>query len=143
MSVRMCTVGLGLLALAWIVVTGCSRGPAEEPKVSVKGRLTNAGQPLPVAPSLADKKEARPRLEFIREGGGQATVAITALTEPDGSFEAKVPKGKYRIGVAQPYAPAASENLLDKFSSRSSPIFREVTGDGQPIDVDLSKPQGP
>jgi len=142
MGVRTWVVGLGLLALGSVVTVGCFRGgPAKEPTVLVKGKLTNAGQPLPVPPNLAARKEARPMMRFIREGGaaGQASVSASALTEADGSFELRIPKGKYRIGVQQTYAPQTSEGLLGKFGERNSPIVHEVTAEGQEIDVDLSK----
>jgi len=145
MSVRMLIVGFGLLAPAWIAAVGCSPGgPPQEPTVLVKGKLTNAGQPLSVPANLAAKKEARPMLNFIRVGdGAQANFSAPAITEPDGRFEARVPKGKYRIAVQQTYAGPAEQEFLRKFDPRNSPILREVTGEGQEINIDLSKPQGP
>jgi hypothetical protein len=142
MGVRRWMVGLGLLALASIVTVGCSPGgPPQEPTVGVKGKLTNAGQPLPVIASMAEQKSSRPMLSFIRAGeGAQGSVSVPALTGPDGSFEVRVPKGKYRIGVQQPYAPPEQQKLLSRFGQRNSPIVREITGDGQELDIDLSKP---
>ena len=142
MGVRTWVVGLGL-ALGLVATVGCGQGgPAKEPTVLVKGTVTNAGQPLPVAPNLADKKEARAMIRFIREGGGaagQPSVSAPAFTEADGSFEVRIPKGKYRISLDQAYAPPASRALLSKFDVRSSPITQEVTAEGQEINLDLSK----
>jgi hypothetical protein len=142
MSVRALT--LGLLALAWVVIAGCSpSGPAQEPTVLVKGKLTNAGQPLAIRPGMEQQKSAQPMVSFIREGGGPTSISAPAWIGPDGSFEVRIPKGKYRIAVQQPYAPAGQERLLSQFGQRNSPIFREITTDGQELDIDLSKPQGP
>jgi hypothetical protein len=138
-------VGFGLLALASIATVGCSPGGSpQEPTVLVKGKLTNAGKPLAVSAMKAQQKGARPMLSFIRaEESGKSGVSVPALTELDGSFEARVPKGKYRISVRHMYADPAEQKLLSKFDQRNSPILREITGDGQDLNIDLSKPQGP
>ena len=145
MSVRMLTVAFGLWALAWIATAGCSPGgPVQEPTVLVKGTLTNAGRPLAVPAAMAEQKGLRPMLNFTRaEESGKSGVSVQAITELDGRFEAHVPKGKYRIGVQFAYAGPEEEKLLSKFDRRNSPIVREITGDGQELDLDLSKPQGP
>jgi len=145
MGVRTLVVGLGLMALGMMLTVGCGPGgPAKEPMLLVKGKLTNAGKPLPDSPNFPGTKQGRPMVRFVREGGtgqaaGQASILATANTEADGSFEISVPKGKYRISLQQTYAPQASEDLLSKLDARSSPIFQEVTAEGQEIDVDLSK----
>ena len=145
MGVRRFIIGLGLLALAWIVTAGCSPGgPAQEPTVLVKGTLTNAGRPLAVPAAMAEQKGLRPMLNFTRaEESGKAGVSVQAITELDGRFEAHVPKGKYRIGVQFAYAGPEEQKVLSKFDRRNSPIMREITGEGQELNIDLSKPQGP
>jgi hypothetical protein len=144
MSVRMLTLAFALGTLVWMPTLGCSPGgPAEEPKVSVTGRLTNAGQPLTIPPAFAEQKGMRPMLNFTREESDKPGVSVPAITEMDGRFQAKLPKGKYRIAVQFGYASPKEQELLSKFDRRVSPILREVTGDGQEISIDLSKPQGP
>jgi len=143
MGRRTLFVGLGVFALGLMLTVGCGPGgPKREPTFLVKGKLTNAGKPLPDSPNFPGKKEGRVQVRFIRESGGpagQPSVSASASAEPDGTFELRIPKGKYRIGVQQTYAPPASQGLLGKFSERNSPIVQEVTAEGQEFDLDLSK----
>jgi hypothetical protein len=141
MGRRTLLVGLGLFSLGLMLTAGCGpSGPKREATLLVKGKLTNAGKPLPESPTFPGKQQGRVMLQFVREGGaGQESFTGTAFTEADGSFEARLAKGKYRIGLQQTYAPRESEDLLGKLNSRSSPIFEEVTKEGQVLDIDISK----
>jgi len=141
MRVRTLVVGLGLMALGLMLTVGCGpSGPKREATLLVKGKLTNAGKPLPDSPNFPGQKQGRPMVQFVREGGAsQDSFSASGFTEADGSFEVRVPKGKYRIGVQQTYAPKESEDLLGKLHVRSTPIVQEVTTEGQEIDVDVSK----
>ncbi len=144
MSARMLTRAFALGTLVWMPTLGCSRsGSPEEPKVTVQGRLTNGGQPLTIPAAFAQQKGMRPRLNFTREEGSAASASETVISDMDGRFEAKLPKGKYRIAVQFAYASPEEKKLLSKFDRRVSPIIREVTGEGQEINIDLRKPQGP
>ncbi len=133
---------LGLLALAGMIAAGCSKAPTQEPRMTVKGKVTNAGQPLPIESKFENFEAARLQVHFIRTGQKDAAeFAATAAAKPDGSFEVQLPKGKYRIGLSQDYSKAA-EQTIRRFDQRNSPIMREVTAEGQEINIDLSRPEG-
>ena len=137
------TLCLGLLALAFAATTGCgSGGPPQEPKIAVKGKVTKGGTPITLNPQLAAAKAARREVRFLREGAGASpSVSEMAFANADGTFEVKIPKGKYRIGV-QHFENAPGDLLGNKFELRSTPIVREVAGDAE-LNIDLDKPQGP
>jgi hypothetical protein len=141
MNGRKVTAACVLLTLVWV---GCSGGPAAEPTVLVKGKVTNGGEPLPLDPQLAAAKAARVELRFMRlDDSGEVISSATAFAEVDGSFEAPkgLPKGKYRIAVYHYDGTSDGDALEGKFDDRQTPIIREITGEGE-LNIDLSNPEG-
>jgi hypothetical protein len=110
--------------------------------LNVKGKVTSAGQTILLDEKLAAAKAARLQLRFLRvdEKSG-ANFSETAFAEPDGTFKARLPKGKYRIAVGY-YPDGREDKLGGKFDERNSKILRDVTTEGQGIDLDVSKPEG-
>ena len=132
---------LGLCLLALVVAEGCSRGPAEEPRVKIKGKLTNNGQPIPLNPGLAQQDAGKITLTFARlEGPNAGTTAGGARAGVDGTFEAALPRGKYAVGISCAYLGDAEKKLLSKFSdTRKTPLKCEITQEGQELNIELSK----
>lgn len=143
MMVRNLVTAFLLLSVALVVTIGCGESVPTEKELAVKGKVTNKGQPLLLDPKLAAVKAARVELRFTRIGGGQEgmpTASETAFAQPDGTFQAKLPAGKYRIGVK--HINGGDDELKGKFDERKSPIEREITTDGQELNIELSNPTG-
>jgi hypothetical protein len=133
--------GLVLLAMTSLLAVGCGEGGGgKEPKLTVKGKVTDNGTPLALDPKLAASKAASIPIRFVREGDAKNVFAESAFVNSDGSYEIKVPKGKYRIGIQHLDGPGG-DKLKGKFEERKSPIVKDVTTEGQQIDIDLAKPE--
>jgi hypothetical protein len=132
------------LALPLLFMAGCSKG---ERVVQVKGRVTNAGQPLHVAGR--DVGLGRVQVEFVRlsEDGHLVGNREGAIADEDGRFQVYgrdghgISPGTYRIAVRQ-WDPYPQLDKLDgRFTVDSSPITREVTG-AEDVLIDVSRPEG-
>jgi hypothetical protein len=122
--------GAGLIFC--LMLSGCG-GPS-----TVRGKLTNGGQPL----TVSDKGVIV--MSFSPEGAPPP--GFGADVKPDGTFEVKGPEnkgvapGKYRISVQQ-FDPYPGNDKLDgKFAPGKSPIIRDIKGGS--LDIDLAKPEG-
>lgn len=125
---------LGVVALC-LLLSGCGSG--EEEGVTVKGRVTDNGQPLRGGgPSLA-------QLEFRNYDGGDATAKnlvdtrSVALNE-DGSFEITLPKGEYSI-VVQQFEQYRGPNKLDAvFPGDKSPLKKKIDSN-QELNIEVKE----
>ncbi len=98
---------LGLLVLA-LVLWGCG-GPPVEDTVTVKGKVTQGGQPVPgpTKEQITPTPEAPPELPaeyfavtFTKLGEGDQQLAYgEAIVLQGGVFEHQVPPGRYRLEV--------------------------------------------
>lgn len=138
------------LTAACTAILGCGSGnPSEGEVVIVRGKVTNAGQPLKVA--HADVGAGWVQVVFVKDAGQGAAAGAdqTYSTKADeaGAFELKgrfgngIPPGKYRIAVRQWDPYPNKDGLQGKFSEQQTPIVREVDGK-TPLEIDVSKPQG-
>jgi len=136
----------------WIVLLGClvaagCGGSGGEEVVEVKGRLTNAGQPLEVQGKEVGLGLVQ--LQFYRLGpdGKPSTDPEGARLDDQGNFTLPgrdgkgIPPGCYRIAVHQwdPYPQV--DRLEGKFDVEKSPITREIDGKSEVI-IYVSKPEG-
>ncbi|HLW65629.1 MAG TPA: hypothetical protein VKS79_09945 [Gemmataceae bacterium] len=133
---------------------GCNRsGASGEKKSVVKGRITNAGNVIPVKPMVGIFKV---RFYRMQEGADDKTAdPFDAVVDTQtGNFEVKgadgkgIPGGKYRIAIQQfdtfPPSPEQADTVdafKGKFAPGKSPIIRDVDGSNE-INIDVSKPQG-
>ena len=134
-----------LSALLCSFALGCG-GPGEK-VVAVEGRVTNAGQPLPVAGREMGLGMVRVEFYRIGEDGQQTSDPETAGVDKDGYFRVRgpdgngIPPGKYRIAVRQWDPFPDTDRLEGKFDENNSPIVREIATRAEII-IDVSKPEG-
>ena len=142
------TLGAVGLILCGLWAAGCgAKVPDEGPVVVVRGRLTNAGQPLTVRGRDIGLGFVEVRFCKYRGEGNPIAPNDTFLTQADasgnfqvlGRFGRGIPPGKYRIAVRQWDPYPQSDTLGGKFDEQHSPILREVAGK-EPLEIDLSKP---
>jgi hypothetical protein len=129
--------------LLGVLVSGC--GGSGKKRVRVTGRVTNAGNPIPVQPPV---ETLRVYFEPYREGAEAAAKVLDTpqafVDQETGTFEATVPPGKYRICVVHNAGFDATgdiDKLGGKFARKRSPIIRDIAG-GEEINIDISKPTG-
>jgi hypothetical protein len=133
---------------------GCNRsGPGGEKKSVIKGRVTNAGNVIPVKPMVGIFKVRFYRMQ--NDADDKTADPFDAVVDTQtGNFEVKgpdgkgIPSGKYRITIQQfdsfPSSPDKADEAdayKGKFAPGKSPIIREVGASGEII-IDVSKPQG-
>lgn len=131
----------GCLALS-VLVSGC--GSSGVPKVKVKGKVTNAGQPIPIK-SEGGVEMLQVIFEPMPADGIKSTEPVDptfAIVNPTtGDFEVPaITPGKYRICVIH-FAGVGVDKLEDKFARDKSPIVWPING-GEEIAIDVSKPSG-
>jgi hypothetical protein len=114
-----------LVAAALLAVSGCA-----EKKVSVSGKVTRAGQPLPAAQTLL--------VVLVPEGGGISARTYPAETDPaTGTFSvAGLPPGRYRVAI-QHFDDRFRDSLGGVYDLGASPLVYDITGAGQALDIDL------
>jgi hypothetical protein len=126
---------LGCVVLAALLTAGCNTGPR---KVTVNGKVTRGGQ------AVTASNQGMVMLILVPQvaEGEHYTTYPANYNKEDGTFTiANVPVGKYRVEL-QILDPYPSNDLLKgAFSGATSPLVREITGDG-PLEIDLDKPQG-
>ena len=134
---------------AMALILGCSQASngIKETVVPVKGRVTNAGQPLAISNTVLGWVEVA-FMEIKGEGKqAQAGQAFAAHADASGAFTIPgllgngLPPGKYRIAVQQWDPFPKTDKLGGKFSKQSTKIVREVTGKEEVL-IDVSKPEG-
>lgn len=126
-----------------VFATGCGGGVGE-PKFSsvLAGKVTRGGQPLQVN-KAQHGDYANVQVVFIPLDKGSASISTTAAE--DGTFQVELAEGqtispgKYRIAVYQWNPQPERDELGGKFSEENSPIEREITGEGETINIDLSE----
>jgi hypothetical protein len=113
--------------LLCLIVCGCSGK-----KVRITGRLTHGGVPL------KGGEREKIRVSFVPHGESRkkgSPPVVADVDQDEGTFEAVVRAGNYRIAVAQ-----FTENLADRFNNafgeENSPIIRDLQSD-QELDLDL------
>jgi len=135
--------------LAMAAIPGCSRSARgiKETAVPVKGRVTNAGQPLKISNPMVGWVEVA-FIEIKGEGReAKAGEIFTTHADESGAFAMAgrlgngLPPGKYRIAVRQWDPFPQTDKLGGKFGAKNTPIVREVTGKEE-ILIDVSRPEG-
>jgi hypothetical protein len=134
--------GFRYVLLVLVVFWGCSRNATEDGTVRVRGRVTNAGQPLEVEGT--DVGLGSVAVGFYPMYDGEELVELTsAQANAEGHFELidGIPPGTYRITVRQwdPYPQV--DRLKGKFDEKRSKIVRQLTGE-EDLVIDVSKPEG-
>lgn len=132
--------------LASLLAAGCgSRGG--EGLIQVKGKLTNAGQPLKVQGQEAGLGLIQLEFYRITESGQPSTDPESARLDEQGNFTIPgrsgggILPGKYRVVVRQwdPYPNV--DRLGGKFDAAHSPIVRQIAGQ-EDVVIDVSQPKG-
>jgi hypothetical protein len=138
-----------IAVLAMAAILGCSRSSSgiKETAVPVKGRVTNAGQPLKISNPMVGWVE----VAFIEvKGDGRpdrAGETFTTHADENGAFVMAgrlgngLTPGKYRIAVHQWDPFPQTDKLGGKFGEKRTKIVREVTGKEE-ILIDVSRPEG-
>lgn len=117
-------LALGLVA-ALVAAPGCA-----EKKVSVSGKVTRAGKPLPEGRNLL--------VIFVAEQATAGARPYSAETDSAaGTFRvAGMPPGRYRVGV-QHFDADYNDAFKGVYDLGASPLVYDVNTDGQVIDIDL------
>ncbi len=135
-------LGFGLLALAFVVFSGCSRGPSGT-GIVVKGTLLQNGKPLQPAP----KEDDTVTIQFLppdpKNNPGET---VARYNHADGTFEIKGPvdagvvPGDYRVSVSFSRYEGGDDVFNDQFSQEKSTLKYTVTSDKeQEIVIDVGK----
>jgi hypothetical protein len=130
-----------LFVLILAALAGCSSAPSE-PAVEVRGRLTQAGQPLTVKGrevglGLIELKflplgpDGKPGAAFF-----QASVDEQGYYTVPGRQHQGLPPGKYRIVVRQWEPYPQTDKLGGKYDEKNSPLERTLDKPGA-LDLDL------
>ena len=117
-------LAFGLVA-ALVAVSGCA-----EKKVSVSGKVTRGGKPLP---------EGRNLLVVVvaERAKGDARPYSADTDSATGTFRvADLPPGRYRVAV-QHFDTQFHDALGGVYDPGASPLVYDVTTDGQVIDIAL------
>lgn len=132
-------IGMGLI----LIFSGGSASE-EEPKATIRGTLTQGGEPLQTADEEAGSGSVEVIFYSIQNAsespsaGAEGPLHMTGSTrvQPDGTFEVNgsdeegISPGLYRI-VVRHWDPYPDVDRLDgAFSEARSPIKIEITGDG-------------
>jgi hypothetical protein len=129
---------LTIVVLFLLALSACNR---YEPPVN---KLLHDGRPLEVEGREVAIGYVAIRLYPLTGESVAAEPASDDLVEADGTFvilgrEGKgVPPGKYRVEVMQ-YDPYPTDVLRGRFSKENSPIEVEVTGEKEPLQIDLAE----
>jgi hypothetical protein len=117
-------LALGLVA-ALVAAPGCA-----EKKVSVSGKVTRGGKPLPEGRNLL--------VVFVAEQATTASRPYSAETDSAASTfrVAGMPPGRYRVGV-QHFDTQHNDALKGVYDLGASPLVYDVNTEGQVIDIDL------
>jgi hypothetical protein len=135
---------LPLLALVCAVVSGCGGQHGDE--VTVRGKVTNGGEPLRVNGRELGLGYVEVHFYHIREDGSIDPDPADAGVEESGEFSVRgrdgrgIPAGKYRITVRQLDPAPDNDKLGGRFNLQNSRIVREVAG--EEILIDVSRPEG-
>ena len=115
---------LGLVA-ALVAVPGCAGK-----RVSVSGKVTRGGQPLPAGRILL--------VVFVAEQASGSARPYSADTDPaTGAFRvADLPPGRYRVAV-QYFDTQHNDAFGGVYDPGASPLVYDVNTDGRVIDIDL------
>ncbi|WP_254512901.1 hypothetical protein [Anatilimnocola floriformis] len=121
---------LGVVCL--LSLTGCS-----EKLVTVKGKVLNNQQPLPLSPTGSVQVTLIPDVP-----PGSPYTTYPGRADATGSFaiEEKVKPGKYRVAVEHNDPLPGTDKLMGKFSPANTKIVREIVDEKTPLSIDLSMP---
>ena len=129
---RLSAYWFGLLAVIAIFL-GCEQKPRT---VTVTGKVTRAGQPLPVSNTGYVQIMLLPDV-----GADEQYTTRVGRCEKDGTFLIpEVAPGKYKIGVEQLDPNPQSDKLNGAFRAGDSKMIRDIDGK-TPLEIDLTKPQ--
>jgi hypothetical protein len=122
----------GLLTVLAIFL-GCEYKPRT---VTVTGKVTRSGQPLPVSNTGYVQVMLLPDV-----GADEQYTTRVGRCEKDGTFQIpEVAPGKYKIGVEQLDPNPQSDKLNGAFRAGDSKMIRDIDGKA-PLEIDLAKPQ--
>jgi hypothetical protein len=141
-SLGVCTLGILLILLGPIACKS-----SDGPRVIVKGKLLNSGQPVTVDFAKLPPGDPGIRITFLpQEAGGYDQPAIyhpeTSTFEVSGEKGNGIKPGKYKIAVNA--GAFGSKDLFGgRFDREKTPIVRDIQGSGAiALDIDLAKPNG-
>ncbi|MFL5341036.1 MAG: hypothetical protein ACJ8F7_12885 [Gemmataceae bacterium] len=124
------SVVVAAIAFVWSRF-GQPRGEAHE--VSIRGRVTRDGKPL-----AWDGEPGTLLVVFRPAEPIDLTIFLADCDAATGTFSiARLPRGRYKINVAQLESRSRHDLLKGAFDPARSPLECEVTRDGQEIPIDL------
>ena len=141
--------GLALTAAALVLAPGCGGDDKKPtgPRVIVKGKLRDNGQPINLDTAKLPPGDAGIGIEFQPMEAGAEPI-LAKFDPPTSSFEVRgldgkgIKAGEYRISVrVGPHG--STDRYKDKFGPGKSPIIRKIDGkDGDTVEItiDLAKP---
>jgi len=131
-----------LIAIALVPVWAGCESKSSSDVVFLKGKVTNAGQPLEVKSRATGTGMVRIAFHPIKDGKAAAVeVDATSANEAgDFHFRDGIPPGEYRVVIEQwdPYPQV--DKLNGKFSLDRSPIVKTVSHDVDYVEIDISDP---
>lgn len=140
---------LVLCAALAALAGGCSDANKDGPRVQVKVKLTDKGKPFEFDAGRAKMPPGVGAPPGVGGGGVQvsfhsegATDVVYAQRAADGTYEASVKPGRYKIALfVGNLPPGTADPFGGKFTPQATQIAREVKG-GEELTLDVSKPQG-
>jgi hypothetical protein len=141
--------GLALALVALCSAAGCGEGDkkATGPRVIVKGKLRDNGQPITLDTSKLPPGDAGIGIEFQPLEAGAEPIQAK-FDAPSSSFEVRgldgkgIKTGEYRIAI-RIGAFGLEDRYKGKYAAGKSPIIRKIDGkdgDTVEVDIDLAKP---
>jgi hypothetical protein len=136
--------GLVLAVAALVPPAGCDGDKKKEtgPRVIVKGKLRDNGQPITIDTAKLPPGDAGIRIEFQPLEAGAEPIPAT-FDPPSSSFEVRgldgkgIKVGEYRISV-HVGAFGSADRYKGKYASGKSPIIRNIQGnDGETVEVTI------
>ncbi|MES2790155.1 MAG: hypothetical protein V4719_11070 [Planctomycetota bacterium] len=131
---------VALWAMLWaVMLAGCGGAPSGPPRIHVKGRVSNKGEPLKVRAMVG-----RVQVTFypVTAPGAPHSDPQEAAVKPNGDFTVPgtdgkgIVAGQYKIAVRQWEEFPNKDLLAGKFDEKNTKLIREITGrDAVVIDV--------
>jgi hypothetical protein len=127
------------LAAATVLIALASAGCKENRQYSVTGKVTRGGEPL-----VWNSDNSQLIVMFVPVNRKPSSSTYLAETnKEEGTYRiAGIPPGEYLVSIQQT-DPVPTHDLLNfAYGPSNSPIRKEVTDDGQVIDIDIPAEQG-
>lgn len=137
-------LGIGLLALALVIVPGCGSSAPSGTGITLKGTIVNNGKPLQPAP----KEEDHVDIQLVSlDAKNKVGEIVARYNHADGTFEIKGPldagvvPGDYRVVLSYTVYDGEGDDVFrEQFTPANSPLKYTVTNDkDQEIAIDVGK----